>query len=399
MNPLNRVVASGTGVLIGIPSLGRPVSLEWASRYKSLHPPINYNMQVMQINGAPVADARNAIAEAALKNGARYVFFLGDDVLVPPHTLRQFITAMENNPKIGVIGGVYCSKSTPPAPLVFRGNGVGSYWDWKVGEFFEVTGLGMDCTIIRSSIFNNLSKPWFKTVRTDEFEKGTNKADEWTEDLWFLKRVVEETQLKIFCDGSIICEHEDVFANPIKRYTLPPASLPCRQATHSKKLRTIDIGCGPIRRQIEDTVPIRVDIREDCEPDYRCDVRTLPFDDGSFDVVFSSHVLEHFPRNQWKNVLMEWCRIVSDEGKISLVLPNIKWAASRIVNDHILDNDVLNVLYGAQSYEYDFHYNGLTPERMEEALMENNFEITSLHEEGYNMFIEAKRQCQNNMQT
>lgn len=392
MNSLNRTVASGTGVMVGIPTLGRPVSLDWASAYKSLHPPINYNMQVMQIKGAPVADARNEIVRCALKNGARYVFFLGDDVIVPPYVLRQFITRMENDPKVGVIGGVYCSKSNPPAPLVFRENGKGSYWDWKVGEFFEVTGLGMDCTIIRSKIFEQLPDPWFKTVRNDEFENGINKADEWTEDLWFLKQVVEKTNYKVFCDASIICEHEDTSVVPHKRYTLPANSLPCRQAVHEQKLRVIDIGSGPIRRQVEGNIPIRVDIREDAEPDYRCDVRCLPFDDKSFDIVFSSHVLEHFPRAQWKNVLMEWLRLVAEDGKILLVLPNIKWAAHMIINENIINDDVLNVLYGAQSYEYDFHYNGLTPERMEQALAENDFKVTSLKEEGYNMIIEARRE-------
>jgi hypothetical protein len=212
MNNANLLVASKTGVVIGIPTLGRPVSLAWASAYKSLNPPINYNMTVMQIMNSPVADARNAIAREALKNESRYVFFLGDDVVVPPHALRQFIMRMENNPHIGVIGGVYCSKSEPPAPLVFRGNGQGSYWDWKIGEFFEVTGLGMDCTLIRTDLFKELPEPWFKTVSNDEFAEGINKADQWTEDLWFLKQVADKTNSKIYCDGSIICGHEDVFA-------------------------------------------------------------------------------------------------------------------------------------------------------------------------------------------
>lgn len=397
MNNLNRLVSSGTGVLIGIPTLNRPVSLDWASRYKSLSPPINYNMTVCQINGKPVAEARNAMAREALKTEARYLFFLGDDVLVPPHVLRQFITCLENNPEIGVIGGVYCSKSNPPAPLVFRGNGRGSYWDWKVGEFFEVTGLGMDCTIIRTDIFQKLAEPWFVTKREDQFESGINKADEWTEDLWFLKQVTEKTNYKVFCDASIICDHEDVFTG--KRYTLPFNSLPCRQIISEQEIKSIDIGCGPIRRDIEGTVPVRVDIRENCDPDYRCDVRNLPFADGSFDIVFSSHVLEHFPRSEWKTVLKEWLRLVSPQGKISLVLPNIMWAATRMVVDHIIDDDVLNVLYGAQSYAYDFHYNGLTPERVSEALKDEGFEVTNIHHIHYNMLIDAKRMEDTKCQT
>ena len=348
---LNNVnVSSRTGVVIGIPTLGRPVTLAWASAYKSLTPPININMIVAQINGAPVAEARNAIAEEALKVNAKYLFYLGDDVVVPPHTLRQMITRMENNPEIGVIGGVYCSKSDPPAPLVFRGNGEGSYWEWKIGEFFEVTGLGMDCTLIRMDLFKELPRPWFKTIDTNGFEDGINKADAWTEDLYFLKQVAEKTSAKIFCDASIICTHEDSMGG--RSYTLPPNCLPLRKAA-TGELSVIDIGSGPIYRDYQGHAAVRVDIREDVKPDYRCDVRNLPFASRSFDVVMSSHVLEHFNRAQWQGVLAEWLRLVNTEGMIILDLPNIAWAAHRMVVDKIIDNDVLNVLYGAQSYPQD----------------------------------------------
>ncbi len=391
-NPQNMLVSSKTGIVLGIPTLGRPVSLAWASAFKSVHPPINYNMTVCQITGAPVAEARNAICEEALKLEARYVFFLGDDVVVPAHVLRQLIMRMENMPELGVVGGVYCSKSNPPAPLVFRGNGHGTYWDWKVGEFFEVTGLGMDATLIRTEVLKKLSKPWFKTVDTDQFADGINKADQWTEDLFFLHKMAEETEYKTFCDAAIICSHEDVFGG--KSYTLPPYSLPTRRipAKENEK-RIIDIGCGPIFRDFDGIKPVRVDIRDECTPDYRCDVRELPFADGSFDVVFSSHVLEHFRRSEWESVLKEWVRLINEEGQLILVLPNVLWAARELVKDEGAEPsiDILNVLYGAQSNPYDFHYNGLTPRRVEVAANGLGLVLKKLQEEHYNMILTFER--------
>jgi len=387
-NPQNMQVSSKSGVLIGIPTLGRPVSLEWASAYKSLNPPINYNMTVMQVNGQPVAVARNAMAREALRLEAKYLFFLGDDVIVPPHTLKQLIFRLESDSNIGVVGGVYCSKSNPPAPLVFRGNGQGSYWDWKIGEYFEVTGLGMDATLIRTSIFNEIPEPWFKTEDSDGFAEGINKAEQTTEDLYFLKKVSSKTGYSIFCDASLICDHVDVFSG--NKFTLPAKSLPTRVAAKEVK-QVIDIGCGPLKLEIEDVKALRVDIREDVKPDYRCDVRSLPFADFTFDIVYSSHVLEHFSRGEWKDVLKEWVRLVKPKGKIILNLPNITWAARRIVEDNIIDEDVLNVLYGAQSYAYDFHYNGLTPERVELALRELGMKPISCELSSYNMKIEAVR--------
>ena len=197
----------GVGVLIAIPTLGRPTSLEWAMMFKSQNPPINYNANVAMIYGKPVAEARNEACEEAIRQGARYIFFLGDDIIPPTHALRQLIYRMEQYPKLGVVGGIYCTKTDTPDPLVFRGNGRGPYWDWKVGEYFEVSGLGMDCTLIRVEILEKLAKPWFKTVDSTDFLDGRNYAEMWTEDLYFCKQILENTDYKIYADSTVMCKH------------------------------------------------------------------------------------------------------------------------------------------------------------------------------------------------
>lgn len=390
---MKRILTAGSGLLISIPTLGRPVPLRWAWAFKSLNAPINYNTNFMQVEGKPVDEARNDSAREALRLDCKYLFFLGDDVEVPPHTLKQLIFRMENNPQAGVVGGVYCSKSNPPAPLVFTENGKGSYWDWKIGEFFECTGLGMDCTLIRTEVFKQLSAPWFKTVDEDEFVDGINRADQWTEDLFFLKRVIEETEFKVYCDTSILCTHWDVYAG--KGYTLPQGSLPLRKLSVSAdKKKALDLGCGPIDRSAEfpDFNLVRVDIREDCNPDYRCDVSLLPFANEEFDLVFSSHVLEHFPRDKWEGVLNEWCRLVKKGGEIMLMLPNIAWATGQLYLNPNPDNDTLNVLYGAQTNPFDYHYNGFTEPRLKEALNLRGFEIFNVEHHGYNMVTRARKE-------
>lgn len=387
---MKKLTSTGPGLVIGIPTLGRPVNLEWAMAFKQLVPPINFNTHFHFVKGKPVADARNEIVKFARKENAKYLFFLGDDVITPPHTLRTLLYRMENGPKnLGVIGGVYCSKSNPPAPLVFRGNGAGTYWDWKVGEFFEVTGLGMDCTLIKLEVFDDLPEPWFRTIDEDSFLDGINAANQWTEDLYFLNKLNEQGKYKTFCDGSVICDHFDVYSGNIFR--LPGGSLPTRQlVVSSEKKKAIDIGCGPIYRRDEfpEFELVRVDIRDDVNPDYRCSVDNLPFDNESFDLAFSSHVLEHFPRNKWKDTLKEWCRIVKRDGEILLVLPNVEWA---VKNFDPKNPDVMNVLYGQQSYPEDFHYNGLTPTTVKEALTEFNFNIIEEQYHHYNMIFRAKR--------
>lgn len=391
---MKQVLTCGPGLLIGLPTLGRPVSLEWALQYKGMNPPINYSVNAMVPWGKPVDQARNEICEEAVKQGHKYVFFLGDDVIPPFATLKQLIFRAEQMPEIGVVGGVYCSKCEPPAPLVFRNNGVGTYWDWKVGEFFEVTGLGMDCTLIRTEVLTKLSKPWFKTVDDDDFKDARNQANQWTEDLYFCKKVIEETNYKIYCDASIISKHIDVYNNKV--YSLPSESLPTRKLNvDENKLKAIDIGCGPIDRadQFPEYTLVRADIRDDVNPDYRCDVRILPFDNESFDLVFSSHVLEHFNRKEWLDVLKEWLRLLKKDGLLVLILPNIEWAINEIHSNGGKTerlNDVMNVFYGAQSNDFDFHYNAFWPQRIEDTLRELGFKSIKFEHQGYNMIIRAK---------
>ncbi len=384
-----------TGLVFGIPTLNRPTSPEWGLAIKALNPPINFNSIMATVPGMAVADARNHIVREALKHNAKYIFFVGDDTIPPAHTLRQLIFRMENDPKIGVVGGVYFTKSDPPAPLVFKENGAGSYWDWKVGEFFEVSGLGMDCTLLRTEIFQKLPEPWFKTVDEDSFLSGVNHAEMWTEDLYFLDKLKKFTDWKIYVDAGIIAGHYDWQSG--RTFTIPPNSLPMRRMEFNGEKRIIDIGCGPQYRPFEEGIAVRYDIDERWNPDYRGDVRQLPFDDNSFDIVFSSHVLEHLGRHETIPVLKEWIRILRSDGELRLVLPNIEWAAIQLVSgpplgrDPKLSNDIMNVFYGAQSSEYDFHKTGFTEQKIRQILSELDFEVTHYEEQGYNIILKAKQ--------
>lgn len=381
----------GTGLVIGIPTLGRPLCLEWAMALKGLNPPINYNTVFSIIRGRPVDEARERIAEEAVRIGATYLLFIGDDTILPAHALRQFIFRMENNPNLGVVGGVYCSKSDPPAPLVFRENGKGSYWDWKIGEFFEVSGLGMDATMIRVAALKDMPKPWFKTIDTDSFLEGKNAAEMWTEDLYFFNNLkTNAPQWQVYCEGGVICEHWEHSTN--RFYSLPNGSLPTRViSVDEATLRGLDIGCGPSKISLPGCGQIiRVDIDERWEPDYRCDVRHLPFGDGEFDVVHSSHVLEHFYSKETLPLLQEWTRVLKADGLFILNLPNIDWALENF-NDVTQKQHVHNVMYGGHESQYDVHHTWFNPTRISELLGELGFAVDAVNLNGYNMNIVARR--------
>lgn len=396
-----------TGITLGIPTLGRQVPLEWAFAFKAMNPPINFNMEHIVIQGKPVAEARNAIATHALQRNHKYVYFMGDDTIPPHNILRQLIYRAEQNKNHGVITGVYCSKSEPAAPLVFRGNGVGSYWDWRVGEYFEITGCGMDAVLIRTDVFRELiphvgkdkngSFEFFKTIDTNDFEAGINNATMWTEDLYFLDLVEKFSSFKIFCDGSMLCDHFEPSTGKV--YRLPHDSFPVTGVNEFKVSgkRAIDIGCGePPHINLGEGIHVtRCDIRDECRPDFRVDVRNLPFADGYFDIVFSSHVLEHFSRLECLDVLDEWVRVLKPEGELRLILPNINWAVEQFKAGVAFEPDirphVWNVLYGAQSNPYDYHYNGWTEQTLKAELERRGFTDFRWIGNGYNMLCRAFR--------
>lgn len=380
------------GLMVAVPHSGRPVPPEWAWTLMNLHPPMNYNVRYAQILGKPVDVAREWLAEQAVAQGCKYLFFLGDDVTAPGHALRQLIYQMEHHPDAAVIGGIYCLKTDPAQPLVFRGNGHGCYWEWRRGEFFEVTGLGMDCTLINVEKMKQLPKPWFRTVDdASGFVDGLNHAEQWTEDLWFCKRVTD-AGMKIYADGAVLCGHWD--AERRICYGLPKDSYPMRNAGVAKgDKKIIDLGCGPNKLETPEGQVLGVDIRELPGVDYRCDLRVLPFASNEFDIVYSSHTLEHFTREEMPKVLSEWIRILKPDGELRLVLPNIEWAAEQILESKgELSNDTLNVLYGSQEYEQNFHKVGFTPREIRQLLVARGFRTIDIDaSQYYNIIIRAWR--------
>ena len=99
------------------------------------------------------------------------------------------------------------------------------------------------------------------------------------------------------------------------------------------------------------------------KPDVVCDIRYLPVPDQTFDIVYSSHTLEHFPWTSVDKVLKEWSRTLKVGGELRLVVPNLRFSAKRILDDNLIPEDYW-VLYGEQDYAKNFHAVGFTPKSL-----------------------------------
>jgi predicted SAM-dependent methyltransferase len=78
--------------------------------------------------------------------------------------------------------------------------------------------------------------------------------------------------------------------------------------------------------------------------------------DGSVDVIYNCHVLEHFKRRDVSRVLQEWRRVLKSGGTLRISVPDF----SAICKIYERTGDlglVIGPLFGRQDYLYNIHYN------------------------------------------
>lgn len=103
---------------------------------------------------------------------------------------------------------------------------------------------------------------------------------------------------------------------------------------------------------------IGLDFRRTVSVDVIADARKLPFRNGSFDYVFSSHLIEHFSHREISRVLTEWTRVLRTGGTIEIRCPDLRARAFLFVlnpTSHSMGN-----IYGGQDYAGNYHKCGFS---------------------------------------
>lgn len=103
----------------------------------------------------------------------------------------------------------------------------------------------------------------------------------------------------------------------------------------------------------------------------------LPFEDGSADLVYASHLLEHFPTDQVPELLAEWRRVLRAGGVLLVAVPDLEVIARTLVKREGWftppHGPWLGALYGGQKDEYDFHKTGFTGPWLAHLMREAGF--------------------------
>ncbi len=99
-----------------------------------------------------------------------------------------------------------------------------------------------------------------------------------------------------------------------------------------------------------------IDIDPSVHPDIVDDIAVLSsIPDDSADLIYACHVLEHFQRHKWKNVLTVWVSKLKTGGILRISVPSFEavvlWYAQ---TGNIAD--VMGLVCGGQRNHHDFHF-------------------------------------------
>ncbi len=153
----------------------------------------------------PLASARNFIVKEFLNSEANYLFWVDDDVIPPPETLRRLLSRDKD-----LIGPVCFSSKRDdntgllhPYPIVLRLNNDDEYEitdTTQEGEVVEIDSLGGGCVLIKRGVYENIDPPWY-SFSFDDFGVMSRSAD------FNFFRLAQENGFKVFVDNTIGCDH------------------------------------------------------------------------------------------------------------------------------------------------------------------------------------------------
>lgn len=209
-------------IMMAIPTLGM-VPIEFMFAAMRLQMPINGQVFQHIVKGMEVGEARNKAVEAIMMmkkdDRPKYLFFMGDDMIPEWDAFVRVYEAMEEE-KWDVLTGLYFWKGEPPTPLVWRADHVGRMIpgkDFIVGERVWVDLTGLDFTLIRVSLLEAMTGPWFKTgpsLRAEIPEQlepyiVQQSVVTHTEDAWFCAKA-RKLKAKMGVHTGVRVSHMDI---------------------------------------------------------------------------------------------------------------------------------------------------------------------------------------------
>lgn len=97
-------------------------------------------------------------------------------------------------------------------------------------------------------------------------------------------------------------------------------------------MKCLEIGPGKKPIKGFESLNLSLDERTEGSADHVGDARTLTFSNNTFDIVYSSHCIEHIPWYQIEDTIKEWSRVVKSGGTLEVWTVNSYAIAKALVN-------------------------------------------------------------------
>jgi hypothetical protein len=226
-------------------------------------------------------------------------------------------------------------------------------------------------------------------VRTqlDEMPTGSQDISELAARIEFVRR-------------EILFEMKYAGPDSLGKPTAPPPSLQPRVISADKLavLRQsglrINLGCGHIPLDGY----LNIDMRALPGVDIIAEAGNVPFEPGAVKEVHSAHLLEHFPQEELRRRLLPyWLSLLAPGGAFRAIVPDGKAMLAHFAAGDYPFDEFREVLFGAQDYNGDFHFNMFLPQSLQALLEEAGFVDIQVPVEGrrnglcYEFEINAQR--------
>ncbi len=327
--------------------------------YDGLHiDMLGFSHGFCNIGGEKVDVARNYLIEQALESGAKYLFFIGEDTVIPYDGFKVLHKTAEENPGC-VVTGVYYIKCSDAMIMVRNQNWI-TIPNVDPGQLIEAWQTGMDAMLIPIDLLRQMKDeepnlPFCCIGNNIDGPKGVIPFI--GEDNFFVHRL-HKRGTKLLVNTDVQCLHMDLAtgmytAHPsvdIKKYytnikpTRPltledkdfidrrwhdrlPEGTGAKQGYKSvlEKLKEegqpikLNMGCG------QDKLPgyLGVD-KYNPAADIKMDLFELDLPEDCADEVLASHVIEHLPQHRAPEALKKWFTVLKPGGKLVMEQPDLE---------------------------------------------------------------------------
>lgn len=119
---------------------------------------------------------------------------------------------------------------------------------------------------------------------------------------------------------------------------------------------------------------VNVDVFSSVRADVYADMCALPFDRGTFDILYASHVLEHSQRHMILATLSHWRDLLKEGGVLRLAVPDFTACVKRYSETNNL-REITGLLFGGQNHPKNNHFITFDAKTLEEDLRAVGFQV------------------------